>query len=208
MNHLLHTTLTLAIVSKSRNVLIFDFYHFPHSQFVPLKKLTKEKYKVTIIRFHKCDTSLYDTFYVIKTALMMFDCNYTFYDNGNDELCEGEIFVLDVVGFCFKQLLDVTRNIKTFLAYTKFLQEAAPVKLKQNHIVNTSSIVDSLMSMSKPIVSKEVNELVSFHKVGSDSLLKCIDKDVLPKDYGGDNGTVDEHFQEWLKKFHTMRFVC
>lgn len=187
----------------------FNFAYIFLSQFVPLKKLTKEKYKVTIIRFHKCDTSIYDTFYVIKTALMMFDCDYTFFDNGNnDGLCEGEIFILDVVGFCFKQLLDVTRNLKTFLAYTKFLQEAAPVKLKQNHIVNTSSIVDSLMSMAKPILSKEVNDLVSFHKVGSDSLLKCIDKDVLPKDYGGDNGTVDEHFQEWLKVFHTMRFVC
>lgn len=163
---------------------------------------------MTIIRFNKCDTSLYDTFYVIKAALMMFDANYTFYDNGNDGLVEGEIFVLDVVGFTFKQLLDVTKNLKTFLFYTKFLQEAAPVKLKQNHIVNTSSIVDSLMSMAKPILSKEVNDLVHFHKVGSESLFNFIDKDVLPKDYGGENGTVDEHHQEWLKVFQTKRFVA
>lgn len=178
-----------------------------YSQFCPLRKLTKENYKITIIRFHKCDSSVYDSVHVIKTALMMFDANYTDYDNGDNGLVEGEIFILDVVGFSFKQFLDLSKNVKTLLHYVKFLQEAAPVKLVCNHITNMSTIIDGVMMLVKPILSKEVSDVVHFHKVGSDTLLKLVDKEVLPIDYGGENGTIDEHFQEWLKVFSTKRFV-
>jgi len=178
---------------------------FTTFQFCPLRKLTKEKYKITIIRFHKCDTSIYSTVDVIKTALMMFDANYTMYDNGDDGLVEGEIFILDVVGFSFMQLLDVTKNVGTFRHYTSFLQEAAPVRLVCNHITNTSSVIDGLMKIVKPILSKEVSDLVYFHKYGSDTILNYIDKDVLPIDYGGTNGTIDEHYKDWLKLFETKR---
>lgn len=176
------------------------------SQFFPLRKLTKEKYKITIIRFHKCDTSVYSTVDVIRTALMMFDACYTFYDNDGG-LVEGEIFLLDVIGFSFSQLYDAGKNAGSLSAYTKFLQEAAPVRLVWNHIVNTSTITDGIMKIVKPILSKEVNDLVHFHKHGSDTILKFIDKDVLPIDYGGINGTVDEHYQDWLRVFETKRFV-
>lgn len=93
-----------------------------YSQFCPLRKLTKDNYKITIIRFHKCDSWIYDSVQVIKTALMMFDANYTSYDHGENGLCEGEIFILDVVGFSFKQFLDLSKNVKTLLHYVKFLQ--------------------------------------------------------------------------------------
>jgi CRAL/TRIO domain len=137
---------------------------------------------------------------------MMLDANYTIYDNDGG-LVEGEIYILDTVGFSLRQLFDVTKNAKTFLTYTTFLQEAAPVRLICNHIANTSSVIDTVMAIVKPILSEEVAELVQFHKVGSDTMLKFIDKDVLPIDYGGTNGTIDDHYQDWLKVFETKRFV-
>lgn len=137
----------------------------------------------------------------------MFDANYTMYDN-NDGLVEGEIFLLDIVGFTMRQFLDVTKNAKTILAYTKFLQEAAPVRLICNHITNTSSVMDGIMSLLKPILRKDINDSVQLHKVGSDTILKSLDKDVLPIDYGGTNGLLDDHYKEWLKVFETKRFVA
>jgi hypothetical protein len=137
---------------------------------------------------------------------MMFDANYIAKDDG-DEFCEGEIFVLDVCGFSFKQFLDLSRNVKTLLHYTQFLQEAAPVKLVCNHITNMSTIIDSVMMLTKPILSKEVNDVVHFHKVGSDTMLKHIEAEVLPVEYGGTNGSIDEHFKEWVEVFKTKRFV-
>jgi len=173
-------------------------------QFCPLKKLTKEKYKITIIRFPKCDASVYDTVDVIKTALMMFDAGYALYDN-EDGIVEGEIFILDVEGFSFKQFLDVSKNAKTVLLYGKFLQEAAPVTLMCNHITNTSSVFDGIMSLVKPVMSKDVGEMIETHKSPGSTLGNFIDKDVLPIDYGGTNGTIDDHYKEWLKIFETKR---
>jgi len=172
-------------------------------QFVPLPKLTKEKYKVTIIRFPKCDASLYDSVHVIKAALMMFDANYTFYDEDGG-FVEGEIFVLDVEGYSLKQFLDLSKNVKTFLFYTKFLQEGPPVTLVCNHVVNTSAVFDGVTALVKPILSKRVSELLQFHRTGS-GLLSFIDKEVLPVDYGGEEKSIDELYTGWLKKFEAKR---
>lgn len=114
---------------------------------------------------------------------MMFDANYTIYDNDNG-FVDGEIFVLDVDGYTFKQFLDLSKNVKTFLFYTKFLQEGPPVKLVCNHVVNTSTVLDGIVAMVKPILSNRVSERLQFHRRG-DGLLSFIEKDVLPIDYGG-----------------------
>lgn len=173
-------------------------------QFVPLPKITKDKYKVTIIRFPKCDANLYDSVQVIKTALMMFDASYTIYDYMEDGFVEGEIFILDVEGYSFKQFLDLAKNVKTLLFYTNFLQEGAPVTLIRNHVCNTSSVFDSIMGMVKPILSKKVNDLVFFQRYGN-MLLEHIDKEVLPSDYGGDEKSINELYEDWLKVFKTKR---
>lgn len=170
-------------------------------QFVPLPKLTKDNHKVTIIRFPKCETSLYDSVDVIKAALMMFDANYTIYDNDNG-FVDGEIFVLDVDGYTFKQFLDLSKNVKTFLFYTKFLQEGPPVKLVCNHVVNTSTVLDGIVAMVKPILSNRVSERLQFHRKG-DGLLSFIEKDVLPIDYGGTEKSMDELYANWLTLFKT-----
>lgn len=157
---------------------------------------------MTIIRFPKCDASLYDSVHVIKTALMMFDANYTIYDN--DGFVEGEIFVLDVEGYSFKQFLDLSKNVKTFLFYTKFLQEGPPVRLVCNHVVNTSTIFDGVVGLVKPILSKRVSELLQFHRNGN-GLLNYIDKEVLPVDYGGTEKSINELYSNWLAVFKTKR---
>lgn len=192
----------LKLKFKAKILNIFSLFS---SQFVPLPKLTKENQKVTIVRFPKCDTSLYDSVYVIKAALMMFDANYTIYDSGNG-FVEGEIFVLDVDGYSFKQFLDLSKNVKTFLFYTKFLQEGPPVKLVCNHVVNTSTVLDGVFALCKPILSKRVSELLHFHRTGS-GLLNFIDKEVLPVDYGGTEKSMDELYSNWLKVVKTKRYV-
>lgn len=158
---------------------------------------------MTIIRFPKCDANLYDSVHVIKAALMMFDANYTFYDDENG-FVDGEIFVLDVDGYSFKQFVDLSKNVKTFLFYTKFLQEGPPVTLVCNYVVNTSSVLDGVYAMVKPILSKRVNDRLNFQRLGN-GLLSFIDKDVLPIDYGGTEKSIDELYSSWLTRFKTKR---
>ena len=171
---------------------------------MPLPKITKEKYKVTVIRFHKCDASVYDSVHVIKAALMMFDACYTMYDNGDDGFVAGEVFILDVEGYSFRQFLDLSKNVKTMLFYTNFLQEGAPVTLIHNHVANTSSVFDGIITMVKPILSNKITELVSFHRYGT-AIIDHIDKDVLPRDYGGDERSVDDLYQDWLRTLYTKK---
>lgn len=158
---------------------------------------------MTIVRFRKCDASLYDSVHVIKAALMMFDASYTFYDN-EDGFVDGEIFVLDVEGYSFKHFRDLSKNVKTFLFYARFLQEGPPVTLVCNHVVNTSVVLDGIVAMVKPILSKRVSDLLQFHRTGN-GLLSFIDKEVLPVDYGGEEKPLDELYSNWLTMFKSKR---
>lgn len=133
---------------------------------------------------------------------MMFDACYTIYDNGDDGFVAGEIFVLDVEGYSFRQFLDLSKNVKTLLFYTNFLQEGAPVTLVHNHVINTSSTLDGIMTLVKPILSKKISELVTFSRYGT-ALPEYIDKEVLPSDYGGDEKCLDDLYQDWLKVLET-----
>lgn len=61
------------------------------------------------------------------------------------------------------------------------------VRLKEFHFINASNFIDTLMSMVKPFMKKEMLEMLKIHPAGSDSLEEYIPKVALPKEAGGDN---------------------
>lgn len=61
------------------------------------------------------------------------------------------------------------------------------VRLKEFHFINASNFIDTLMSMVKPFMKKEMLDILKIHPVGSDSLEEYIPKAALPKEAGGEN---------------------
>lgn len=163
---------------------------------MPLPKLTKENHKVTIIRLFRDNTKCEGNvcLHAMKAALLMFDEIHTFYDNRNG-FVDGDIFILDVKGFDFSQFLDF---------YTTSLHKIQPVTLICNHVLNASPVFNGVAAIVKSILSKRVNGLFHFHRTILD-LPNCIDKDVLPVEYGGNEKSVDEIYREWMTVFHTKR---
>lgn len=72
---------------------------------------------------------------------------------------EGLIVILDAAGLTFGHLAGLNlMGLKKILFY---IQEAAPVRLKALHILNTMPIVDTLVNLIKPFMKKELMNLVS-----------------------------------------------
>lgn len=74
----------------------------------------------------------------------------------------------------------------------KFLicvQEAYPVKLKEVHIINVSPLVDTIVNFVRPFLKEKIRQRIHFHS-DLDSLYKFVPKKMLPKEYGGDAGTM------------------
>lgn len=70
-------------------------------------------------------------------------------------------------------------------------QEALHVRLKAVHIINASSIVDKMLTLMKPFISKEIFELVHIH-TKMETLYPFVPQELLPDEFGGKAGSLKE----------------
>lgn len=65
------------------------------------------------------------------------------------------------------------------------------MKLKEVHIVNVSPLVDTIINFVRPFLKEKIRQRIHFHS-NLESLYKFVPQKMLPKEYGGDAGTVEE----------------
>lgn len=135
---------------------------------------------------------------------MMLDARYAMLDETNT-LAEADILVLDLKGYNFKHFLNAARNGKTVFLYFKYIQESVPVATLSAHILNPSWVVDKFMALIRPMLRKEVAESFRFHSRGIESLHELVPKEVLPIEYGGSLGSINDLHSEWMKSFESKR---
>lgn len=163
----------------------------------PLPSFTNEKHKVTVFRLVDHDPSRYDVNDNFKMFFMFSDVRYITPDSIG--LTEGEIGIMDFTGFTFRHFWKLVANFSTVRLYLKYVQEAVPFRIHQNHFVNCSSMLTRVMNLVRPFVKKELFDVMHFHTAGYESLYDHIPREILPKEYGGNAGQVDDIFNEWLQ---------
>ena len=79
------------------------------------------------------------------------------------------------------------------LKYTiqfKFLQDTFPLWFHQIHIINAPRVFQMLYAMAKPFLHQRTTDAIIFHS-DYEALYLHVDKEILPKEYGGDAGPFD-----------------
>ena len=117
----------------------------------------------------------------------------------------GVIHIYDTAGFTFQHFLKVVSSLQVAIHYSQYGQGYFYMKPKQVHFLHCSSIVRKLLSILKPFFSRELVESIHYHSSGFESLHKFIDKKCLPIEYGGSNGTFDEHMKNTLENMQNNR---
>lgn len=173
-------------------------------QICPLPKLTSDNRRVLFVRYTTSDTSQFCCVDVIKMLLMMLDARYAMRDESG-QLADSDILVLDLKEYTFKHFLNVVRNIKMVFLYFKYIQESVPVATLSAHVLNPSWVTHKFMALIKPILRKEVADSFRFHAQGLESLHEVVPKEVLPSEYGGDLGSINDLHSEWMKIFEDKR---
>lgn len=69
--------------------------------------------------------------------------------------------------------------------------ESYPVRTRSLHIVNAPRGFDTIMKIFLSLVSEKIRGRVFMH-TSFESLHKILPKTVLPKEYGGDAGTIED----------------
>ncbi|XP_048482244.1 alpha-tocopherol transfer protein [Plutella xylostella] len=164
----------------------------------PLPGLTPNGRRVTICRGldKNIDTSqLNDAF---KVAMMIGDVRL----KEEVEGVGGDVYILDAGVVSASHLGTISPSaIKKFLIC---VQEAYPVKLKEVHVVNASPVVDAVVSFVKPFLKDKIRKRIFIHS-DINTLYEHVPKDMLPVEYGGNAGSVDDLNEAWTKKLEEYK---
>ncbi|KAK3924762.1 Alpha-tocopherol transfer protein-like [Frankliniella fusca] len=150
---------------------------------VVLPKKTKEGYTASFFKLKDTNPRLYSFTTSSKAWCALQEAWIA--RHGTEE---GLVCVLDVKGVSFGHLaVNVTIMAKFFV----YFQEALPVRIKGLVFINASSIMDQILSLIKPFLKKELNDMIKIYK-SSDGLNDLLDKSAIPSDYGGTEKSLDE----------------
>ncbi|XP_069679996.1 alpha-tocopherol transfer protein-like [Periplaneta americana] len=102
----------------------------------------------------------------------------------------GLVLIFDIAGAKFGHIQRF--NFSLIRKTLVFAEGGMPVRMKAIHVVNVSPVADYFMYLIRPFLSKDLLNLIHFHKENSETLYEHIPKKCLPKELGGDLPTVAE----------------
>ncbi len=82
---------------------------------------------------------------------------------------------------------------------TTIYEEVFPARPKVMHFLNMPGFMETLYSMVKGFMKKKMQERMIVHpKSDLSALVEDLGLDVLPEEYGGTNGTLDQHAGQYI----------
>ncbi|XP_026275283.1 alpha-tocopherol transfer protein-like [Frankliniella occidentalis] len=161
---------------------------------IPLPKRTPEDYQVFLYRLSDPDPDklVYNDY--VKMLLLVADARIVSETN----IPAGDVPVFDLKDVSLRHLARVV--LPSLRKYMQYFQEAHPVKLKHIHIINVPPIMDKIMTLVKPLTRREVSSMIHYHPPGDPSFYDFVPKELMPKDYGGDQPSCAELKEVWRKK--------
>ncbi|XP_019869255.2 alpha-tocopherol transfer protein [Aethina tumida] len=159
----------------------------------PLPGLTPNGRRVIVMRGNDKDVDTPNLADIMKLVLMVGDVRLAEEQVG----VAGDVYILDASVATANHFSKITPTlVKKFLVC---VQEAYPVKLKEVHVVNVSPFVDTIIGWVKPFLKEKIRERIHVHS-NLESLYKFVPKDILPAEYGGDAGKIDDINEAWVEK--------
>ncbi|XP_063838772.1 alpha-tocopherol transfer protein-like [Ostrinia nubilalis] len=79
-------------------------------------------------------------------------------------------------------------------------QDALPLRMKGTHYLNTPAGFETIFNAIKGLLNEKNKKRLYVHNKNYDEMYKSIPREVLPKEYGGDAGTIQEIVDYWKKK--------
>nr|CAI5827762.1 unnamed protein product [Callosobruchus analis] len=159
----------------------------------PLPGLTPDGKRVIVLRGKDKDVETPNIADIMKVILMIGDIRLAAEETG----VAGDVYILDASVATTNHFTKITpAMVKKFLVC---VQEAYPVKLKEVHVVNVSPLVDTIVGWVKPFLKEKIKNRIHMHS-DFESLYKFVPKEVLPEEYGGSAGKLQDFHDAWMNK--------
>lgn len=159
----------------------------------PLPGLTPDGKRIIVMRSKVKDVDTPPLSDVAKLVLMIGDVRLAAEETG----VAGDVYILDASVVSANHFAKVSPSLaKKFLVC---VQEAYPVKLKEVHVVNVSPLVDTIVQWVKPFLKEKIRNRIHLHST-FETLHAKIPKEILPEEYGGTAGKLQDFHDAWMKK--------
>ncbi|XP_040157315.1 alpha-tocopherol transfer protein-like [Anopheles arabiensis] len=155
---------------------------------------TKEGYKMVYTRLLTSDASHFNHPQILKFMTMCLDLWVKLEGNA-----KGHIMLMDMHGMHVGHMTKM--NMAAVKKHMFYVQDALPIRLKQLHFINVVPFMNWLMSLVRPLLHKEVEEMINMH-VGLGKLHEDIPIECLPNEVGGTAGSVQELHDSFKEKLY------
>jgi len=125
--------------------------------------------------------------------------------DGDDQasIC-GIVLVQDMAGMTASHALKMNPVVAK-KAMTVW-QDAYPARPKALHFINMPPVIESVYKMFEGFQKEKMRQRNHVHPKGDLSKMQeDVGLDILPKEYGGTNGTIDELTDYWMKRMEEKR---
>ncbi|XP_058460640.1 alpha-tocopherol transfer protein-like [Malaya genurostris] len=115
----------------------------------------------------------------------------------------GQVGILDLANTKMAHFLQFS---PTFVKkITMLSQEASPLRLKGFHYINTPPGFETVYNMFKGFMNEKNRSRLHVHGSNMESLYKHIPRRLLPEEYGGEAGPLQELANQWAKKIESYQ---
>ncbi|XP_064546300.1 alpha-tocopherol transfer protein-like [Drosophila montana] len=155
--------------------------------------------RIGIFRMGVTPTDKYNILDVMRVGQVMQEIGLM---DDDTAIINGVVFIMDMKSATAAHMFQMTPGLAKKM--TVFSEEAFPMRPKAQHFVNTIPGFETVFNMIKPMMSKKQQERLFVHaKV--ESLIEHVPLKYLPKEYGGENGSIEEIVADMEKKFDQYR---
>ncbi|KRT78512.1 CRAL-TRIO domain containing protein [Oryctes borbonicus] len=169
---------------------------------LPLRKTAEpDSPRVILARMGVGDPSKYNVFTLMSVNAMITDI---LINEDDQNIVAGMVAIQDLKGASLAQMAQMTPSLAK--KATMIFQEAIPVRPKRMHYLNMPSFFDSLFQLVKSFLKEKLQKRIVFHTSDDmESIYKYVPREILPKEYGGTDGTLQELTDYWKKKVEDYR---
>ena len=169
----------------------------------PLPKVTPDNNRILLLRLidFNPDNLVFDD--ALKVFTMVYDTSMITPDS--NRIADGEIVIFDLKGLTPKHLTRL--SFSSLKCFVKYMTEAHPIRIKQVHVINSHSLLDKLVMLMKPFLGAKAMKVIHFHMPDSTTLYDHVSQDILPIEFGGSCGTIEEPKWYWINRTDEHRWM-
>ncbi|XP_046459118.1 alpha-tocopherol transfer protein-like [Daphnia pulex] len=115
----------------------------------------------------------------------------------------GMVVLVDLEGFTMSHV--TSTPIAMMKKLMPCFEDAAPIRPKSMNYIHNASIFTVINNLFSGLMKEKMRKRLHMHGDDMESLYKEIPKEILPKDYGGENSSIAELTAVWKKKCEDRR---